>query len=128
MRKFDLSLRSSRSSYFATFRHQLSILSKTVASFPTRRSSDLAGRRLRAGVEASDPRRYAGRHHGGPVASGVRSEEHTSELQSRVDFVCRLLLEKKNSDISDESKNYLNKAGITTACLRIKSKLTAGGK
>src|SRR5437667_220908 len=27
MRKFDLSLRSSRSSYFATFRHQLTILS-----------------------------------------------------------------------------------------------------
>src|SRR5438105_11041413 len=27
---------------------------------------------------------------------GSRSEEHTSELQSRVDLVCRLLLEKKN--------------------------------
>src|SRR5206468_6931811 len=26
----------------------------------------------------------------------VRSEEHTSELQSRSDLVCRLLLEKKN--------------------------------
>src|SRR5207247_9329486 len=26
---------------------------------------------------------------------GMRSEEHTSELQSRVDLVCRLLLEKK---------------------------------
>src|SRR6266536_6193819 len=26
----------------------------------------------------------------------MRSEEHTSELQSRVDLVCRLLLEKKN--------------------------------
>src|SRR5207247_7645184 len=31
------------------------------------------------------------RRHGVP-----RSEEHTSELQSRVDLVCRLLLEKKN--------------------------------
>src|SRR5690242_6057580 len=31
MRKFDLSLRSSRSSYFATFRHQLTILSKADA-------------------------------------------------------------------------------------------------
>src|SRR5690606_39440115 len=31
MRKFDLSLRSSSSSYFATFRHQLTILSKTDA-------------------------------------------------------------------------------------------------
>src|SRR5207249_11284333 len=27
---------------------------------------------------------------------GSRSEEHTSELQSRFDLVCRLLLEKKN--------------------------------
>src|SRR5699024_12234397 len=29
---------------------------------------------------------------------GGRSEEHTSELQSRFDLVCRLLLEKKNKD------------------------------
>src|SRR5207249_5341351 len=28
-----------------------------------------------------------------------RSEEHTSELQSRFDLVCRLLLEKKKKDI-----------------------------
>src|SRR5207247_6707778 len=31
--------------------------------------------------------------------SGPRSEEHTSELQSRVDLVCRLLLEKKNRNL-----------------------------
>src|SRR5207247_7497105 len=30
-----------------------------------------------------------------PGSSAGRSEEHTSELQSRVDLVCRLLLEKK---------------------------------
>src|SRR5207247_7270835 len=30
-------------------------------------------------------------------ARPLRSEEHTSELQSRVDLVCRLLLEKKKS-------------------------------
>src|SRR5699024_5770460 len=29
----------------------------------------------------------------------VRSEEHTSELQSRFDLVCRLLLEKKNKSL-----------------------------
>src|SRR5699024_12049822 len=28
----------------------------------------------------------------------VRSEEHTSELQSRFDLVCRLLLEKKKNE------------------------------
>src|SRR5206468_5129970 len=32
-----------------------------------------------------------------PRCSQVRSEEHTSELQSRSDLVCRLLLEKKKS-------------------------------
>src|SRR3712207_8318976 len=31
------------------------------------------------------------------VQSGPRSEEHTSELQSRQYLVCRLLLEKKNT-------------------------------
>src|SRR2546422_1141347 len=31
------------------------------------------------------------------VPSGVRSEEHTSELQSRLHLVCRLLLEKKKT-------------------------------
>src|SRR5207249_8649504 len=31
--------------------------------------------------------------------AGVRSEEHTSELQSRFDLVCRLLLEKKKTVI-----------------------------
>src|SRR2546422_7009400 len=33
-----------------------------------------------------------------PWARHVRSEEHTSELQSRLHLVCRLLLEKKNTD------------------------------
>src|SRR5207249_10366522 len=30
----------------------------------------------------------------------LRSEEHTSELQSRFDLVCRLLLEKKNHSLN----------------------------
>src|SRR5690349_24205668 len=33
-------------------------------------------------------------------AAALRSEEHTSELQSRRDLVCRLLLEKKKDDNS----------------------------
>src|SRR5258707_4526921 len=32
----------------------------------------------------------------------IRSEEHTSELQSRQYLVCRLLLEKKNVDVDDD--------------------------
>src|SRR5438132_8410984 len=35
------------------------------------------------------------------VALTRRSEEHTSELQSHSDLVCRLLLEKKNDAISE---------------------------
>src|SRR5207247_3382283 len=37
------------------------------------------------------------------ASAAERSEEHTSELQSRVDLVCRLLLEKKNKT-TDKSK------------------------
>src|SRR5699024_12626084 len=39
-----------------------------------------------------------------PEVWTLRSEEHTSELQSRFDIVCRLLLEKKktgNSSVED---------------------------
>src|SRR3712207_8270273 len=66
--------------------------------FPTRRSSDL-GPSLRTIVYS---RSKSGRL---PGLSGsttkepsnpLRSEEHTSELQSRQYLVCRLLLEKKN--------------------------------
>src|SRR5438105_10111018 len=35
-----------------------------------------------------------------------RSEEHTSELQSRVDLVCRLLLEKKNENPVDRGLDH----------------------
>src|SRR5699024_11479683 len=35
-----------------------------------------------------------------------RSEEHTSELQSRFDLVCRLLLEKKKTQTSNPPKSH----------------------
>src|SRR5690606_39451908 len=38
--------------------------------------------------------------------AGKRSEEHTSELQSRENIVCRLLLEKKN--VNDINLSLLN--------------------
>src|SRR5437870_10496329 len=90
----------------------------TPPSFPTRRSSDLSApprhstarpspRRLRMRSRpmlkaltlavillASAPNAGA---QTGPAASS-RSEEHTSELQSRGHLVCRLLLEKKNNN------------------------------
>src|SRR5699024_12383887 len=84
-------------------------------SFPTRRSSDLSLKRhSRTLQRASNPRHIlqklikqsrrgrrqhqlilARQIHGSRAARNKRSEEHTSELQSRFDLVCRLLLEKK---------------------------------
>src|SRR3712207_8736091 len=48
-----------------------------------------AGLALAGGVERHD-------RHVDALQGGLRSEEHTSELQSRQYLVCRLLLEKKN--------------------------------
>src|SRR3712207_6943274 len=45
----------------------------------------------------------------------LRSEEHTSELQSRQYLVCRLLLEKKNKRIQQEAVHHLLEARIHTS-------------
>src|SRR5690625_3843710 len=81
-----------------------------VHSFPTRRSSDLVGGLLGGELLAEHGHdlltenvellqhgleRQARVVHEEELAL-VRSEEHTSELQSRGHLVCRLLLEKKN--------------------------------
>src|SRR5437879_9390923 len=75
-------------------------------SFPTRRSSDLCGwgkpaRRISQTVcpapEGSGHARGRRRDNPWPAAKGRRSEEHTSELQSPMYLVCRLLLEKKKN-------------------------------
>src|SRR5690349_23624300 len=46
----------------------------------------------------------SGVHRPVPCRAEARSEEHTSELQSRRDLVCRLLLEKKKKE---EKKTYM---------------------
>src|SRR5207247_10986828 len=77
-------------------------------SFPTRRSSDLAAelgdtrpvaaddldRERRDRDQVAEEDRVLRAQFADCRVPG-RSEEHTSELQSRVDLVCRLLLEKK---------------------------------
>src|SRR2546430_8240524 len=50
---------------------------------------------FRSGRANALPRPEAQRGHLGPVPHQGRSEEHTSELQSQSNLVCRLLLEKK---------------------------------
>src|SRR5439155_16028815 len=62
-------------------------------SFPTRRSSDLTTALTSPPISIRPP--------GDPLSqtgfTSARSEEHTSELQSRGHLVCRLLLEKKKA-------------------------------
>src|SRR3989442_8732790 len=43
-----------------------------------------------------------------------RSEEHTSELQSRPHLVCRLLLEKKKKKFSPASRQHSSRAPTST--------------
>src|SRR5699024_12213422 len=77
---------------FYSFFFYCSVAHLDLPSFPTRRSSDLRFHFIVALEEiilhlhhvVVTPRNH------------LRSEEHTSELQSRFDLVCRLLLEKKN--------------------------------
>src|SRR5437773_6976944 len=52
----------------------------------------------RRGFGLSSQAVVGGQSCGATLVSRERSEEHTSELQSHHDLVCRLLLEKKNFD------------------------------
>src|SRR5437762_4208006 len=57
--------------------------------------------RLPAGAAAAAPRACSGSSSRSANASyPLRSEEHTSELQSPMYLVCRLLLEKKKKNIT----------------------------
>src|SRR5438034_3362539 len=88
--------------------------------FPTRRSSDLLvdsdrncglrrerivqdeRRALRSCRNLADEATVGmGTAHHVRAAVEVRSEEHTSELQSHSDLVCRLLLEKKKTKMTN---------------------------
>src|SRR5579863_10724148 len=82
---FDF-LTSNKVFFFSGYGHP-----RDLHSFPTRRSSDLMGP-----PPPRPPRRLGPIPGRGRVweACGLRSEEHTSELQSPVHLVCRLLLEK----------------------------------
>src|SRR5207253_4155173 len=97
--------------FFSSFGHH-----RDLHSFPTRRSSDLGFKYSSFASTCAPPRglslssRTIGvaptssstlGYCGDTIGKGMphehhRSEEHTSELQSRGHLVCRLLLEKKN--------------------------------
>src|SRR6266516_6797523 len=59
---------------------------------------------FRSRTPPAGPPRGCGNH---PI--GSRSEEHTSELQSPYDLVCRLLLEKKKKKINKYKKKKKKK-------------------
>src|SRR2546430_3308640 len=63
-----------------------------------RRSRRPVGSPARSGSPAPRPRP--------PPRGGTRSEEHTSELQSQSNLVCRLLLEKKNHVLSPGPRRF----------------------
>src|SRR5436309_4886583 len=89
MRKFDLSLRSSRSSYFATFRHQLRFCQK-LTRWMRRSGLICLARSSRTGLDMSHILFMV------EILLLTRSEERFSR-NAETDVVCRLLLEKKNT-------------------------------
>src|SRR5688572_32377373 len=91
-------------------------------SFPTRRSSDLfrnepytdfSSPAIRPSMEQARDlvRRQFGQEYdlliaGARIRTEERSEEHTSELQSQSNLVCRLLLEKKKKQIKIHTHHH----------------------
>src|SRR2546429_2580504 len=53
------------------------------------------------------------------LESCYRSEEHTSELQSRLHLVCRLLLEKKKTDLGEPTLCCLHPDNATSGVRRL---------
>src|SRR3712207_7374083 len=69
-------------------------------------SSNSSSRSTRT-IPTDEPSRAGLTQHGKPCGpSSGRSEEHTSELQSRQYLVCRLLLEKKNTDLRNHAADH----------------------
>src|SRR5690349_23994745 len=77
------------------------------------------GRRSRAGPGDRGQRAVCcRRQRGGSRPHRARSEEHTSELQSRRDLVCRLLLEKKKEKKCNKSTFVNYHSYITNAYIK----------
>src|SRR5437870_9833735 len=83
----------------------------SIHSFPTRRSSDLSACPVRSGNGLEEGLSAI-------VEGSTRSEEHTSELQSRGHLVCRLLLEKKNTATRNSRRPARIRRSITDRALR----------
>src|SRR5688572_32625808 len=76
------------------------------------RSRDEAGDRVDRGIGVLPQRLLQGRARG-EHAGRRRSEEHTSELQSQSNLVCRLLLEKKKKKQKKKTTRSIYSSHIT---------------
>src|SRR5699024_11991847 len=86
-------------SFSPSLHDALPICLGSVELFPHRLQRPAHGQIHEVGEVTGDIGTIAdGQHIAQGDRADIRSEEHTSELQSRFDLVCRLLLEKKNED------------------------------
>src|SRR5260370_16963186 len=87
--------------YTLSLHDALPILERALALAPKRITLHVANRPIReiiAELTNQTGYKFAGlENQGGESDKQVRSEEHTSELQSHLNLVCRLLLQKKNN-------------------------------
>src|SRR2546430_7504698 len=92
--------RSTLFPYTTLFRSQVRVEGHTDTSGTHEHNEELSESRARAVADIL-------------ISKGVRSEEHTSELQSQSNLVCRLLLEKKKND---SDRPHLATARLHDAC------------
>src|SRR5690242_21594990 len=90
--------RSTLFPYTTLFRSQRGVQQRGMDAEPVRRADGLRQPHLGEQVAPVPPQRAEALERRSVLVAcrgGPRSEEHTSELQSHVNLVCRLLLEKK---------------------------------
>src|SRR2546430_3201252 len=71
-----------------------------ICHYSVQQNADDPGGRPRAAREFKSRRPHQNPHAAPTLVRALRSEEHTSELQSQSNLVCRLLLEKKKLSLS----------------------------
>src|SRR2546430_7395240 len=91
-----------------------SVCPPSSASMPSLASElQLPPLRPRRSISSSSSRSFWGEISGErPLMSDLRSEEHTSELQSQSNLVCRLLLEKKKLNAHTKAAAWLRQAAV----------------
>src|SRR2546430_13599976 len=70
----------------------------------------------RSSPQPASPCRWTAAYYSRHARWPLRSEEHTSELQSQSNLVCRLLLEKKNSSFDRLPASASSRAARSSAC------------